>query len=208
MKPIDVEDLPSRSIGRAEETLRVATDLFLEHGYAKVSIDAIVARVGGSKRDLYAEFGGKEGLFRRVIDGVCQEVMRPLETLPSNGDSAESALRAFGATFLGFLLTPRVVALQKLVMSEANRYPEFAQTFIERGCQSAYRVAAELLSSLAARGEIDVQAPRVIGALFCDMLIADLQFRTIAGEVVPAHEVTERVNLGVSTVLYGIAKKK
>jgi AcrR family transcriptional regulator len=207
MEPIGEENLTSHPTSRAEKTLRVATDLFLEHGYAKVSIDAIVARVGGSKRDLYAEFGGKEGLFRRVITGVCQEVMHPLEALPSNGDSAESALTAFGTTFLGFLLTPRVVALQKLVMSEANRYPEFAQTFIERGCQSAYRVAAELLVSLANQGEVKVESPRVVGALFCDMLVADLQFRTVAGEVIEEQEIDERVRLGVATVLYGIAKE-
>lgn len=186
------------------DTVKVAGDLFLEHGYAGVSVNSVVERVGGSNRDLYAQFGDKEGLFRKVISGICYEVLEPLQGLPQDGSSTEKALLTFGRLFLKVLLSPRVVALQRLVMSEAKRYPEFIVTFTEQGPFSAYRIAGELLKERAARGEIVIGNSRVMGALFCDMLIADLQFRLISGIAVTPEQIEERVQLGVSTFLNGV----
>lgn len=42
--------------------IQTVGDLFLEYGYSRVSINLIISKIGGSKRDLYAQFGDKEGL--------------------------------------------------------------------------------------------------------------------------------------------------
>ncbi|MGK9155858.1 TetR/AcrR family transcriptional regulator [Acinetobacter radioresistens] len=180
--------------------------MFLEHGYSRVSINAIIAKIGGSKRDLYAQFRDKEGLFRCVIADVCQQVLDPLKALPVEGESIEQALKSFGKIFLSVLLSSRVIALQKLVLSEATRYPEFAQTFVELGPVSAYSLAAELLNRRAELGEINVAEPQIMGALFCDMLISDLQFKIISGGTVLDQEIEERVQIAVSIFLNGIKK--
>jgi AcrR family transcriptional regulator len=59
---------PSRSRERRALILQTATDLFLEHGYAGTSTDAIVQRSSVSKQTVYAHFGSKEELFRAAID--------------------------------------------------------------------------------------------------------------------------------------------
>ncbi|WP_074162270.1 TetR/AcrR family transcriptional regulator [Acinetobacter baumannii] len=151
--------------------IQTVGDLFLEYGYSRVSINLIISKIGGSKRDLYAQFGDKEGLFRSVIADVCQQVLDPLKALPVEGGSIEQALTSFGRIFLSVLLSSRVIALQKLVLSEATRYPEFAKTFVQLGPVSAYNLAAELLMKRAEVGEIRVSKPKVMGALFCDMLV-------------------------------------
>lgn len=184
--------------------IQTVGDMFLEEGYAGVSINSIISKIGGSKRDLYAQFGDKEGLFRSVIADVCQQVLDPLKALPVEGDSIEQALTSFGKIFLSVLLSSRVIALQKLVLSEATRYPEFAQTFVNLGPVSAYNLAADLLMRRAEAGEIKVSKPEVMGALFCDMLISDLQFKIIAGEMVSESQVHERVEMAVSIFLNGI----
>lgn len=62
-----------------------------------------------------------------MIADVCQQVLDPLKALPVEGGSIEQALTSFGRIFLSVLLSSRVIALQKLVLSEATRYPEFAK---------------------------------------------------------------------------------
>ena len=42
--------------------IQTVGDLFLEYGYSRVSINLIISKIEGSKRDLYAQFGDKEGL--------------------------------------------------------------------------------------------------------------------------------------------------
>lgn len=90
--------------------IQTVGDLFLEYGYSRVSINLIISKIGGSKRDLYAQFGDKEGLFRSVIADVCQQVLDPLKALPVEGGSIEQALTSFGRIFLSVLLSSRVIA--------------------------------------------------------------------------------------------------
>ena len=53
--------------GRREALLRAAAEVFFEQGYAATSIDAIIERAGGSKRNIYNEFGNKQGLFSAIV---------------------------------------------------------------------------------------------------------------------------------------------
>lgn len=193
---------------RVAAMLRAATTLFLEHGYARVSIDAIILQTGGSKRDLYQAFGGKEGLFRHVIEHMCDDILTPLKAIKVEGHTIDEALTAFGSTFLRFLLKPNVIALQKLVMSEAGRYPEFAEAFVRSGPTSAYQALECLLQQWADGSLIDLRAPRVTAALFCDMLISDLQFRVLARLNVTDADIEERVATAVSVFLDGVRHKQ
>ena len=52
---------------RREQLIAVAEQLFLQHGFANTSVNAIVREAGGSLATLYAEFGSKESLFESVL---------------------------------------------------------------------------------------------------------------------------------------------
>ena len=65
-----------RGLERKAQILEVATDMFLSHGFDGVSIDNIVLAVGGSKTNVYSQFGNKEGLFRAVIENLCELFLR------------------------------------------------------------------------------------------------------------------------------------
>nr|WP_280043235.1 helix-turn-helix domain-containing protein [Pseudomonas sp. Hg5Tf]MDH2561210.1 helix-turn-helix domain containing protein [Pseudomonas sp. Hg5Tf] len=66
-----------RQVEKRQNILMAATEMFLEEGYAGVSVDAIIARIGGSKRTLYAYFGGKEGLFAAIVAQLCEDIVNP-----------------------------------------------------------------------------------------------------------------------------------
>lgn len=201
-----MQPLPLKSDDhRGAALLLAATDLFLAHGYAGVSVDAIIARAGGSKRDLYQRFGDKEGLFRRVIGHVCEDVLQPLRDLPVEGETIETALTAFGRTFVPFLLSPRVIALQRLVIGESHRFPEFIGIFCQEGPAKAYALAAQILSVKSSRSETQATDDN-LGALFCDMLATGLQYRVMAGETIPSEEVDARVQAGVRLMVRALTR--
>ena len=73
----DVTDTPMTERQRARHAaiLRCAEELFLTRGYARVSIDELVGRLGISKATIYDSFGSKLGL----VEAVVREVSRKLE---------------------------------------------------------------------------------------------------------------------------------
>jgi len=64
------------SVQRREQLIRVARDLFAEHGVEATSVEEIAATAGVSKPIVYEHFGSKDGLYAVVVD---REVQR-LET--------------------------------------------------------------------------------------------------------------------------------
>src|ERR1700687_3962682 len=59
---------------RRKEKVRKAGSLFRDKGYERVTVDDIIALVGGSKATLYSQFGGKDELFEIVIKRYCADV--------------------------------------------------------------------------------------------------------------------------------------
>src|SRR3546814_5485515 len=59
--------------------IAAATDLFTHSGYGAVSMDAIAAKAGVSKRTVYSHFPGKDVLFAAVMTRHCGTVSRSEE---------------------------------------------------------------------------------------------------------------------------------
>ena len=59
---------------KREIIVRSAAKLFLERGYDSVSINEIIAVVGGSKETIYSNFGNKAKLFEAVVQQLCSDV--------------------------------------------------------------------------------------------------------------------------------------
>jgi AcrR family transcriptional regulator len=49
-----------------EKLFKAAAEMFLDQGYEAFSIDSLIEKVGGSKRNVYSHFRGKEGLFIKI----------------------------------------------------------------------------------------------------------------------------------------------
>ncbi len=93
-----------RQVEKREGILAAATEMFLEEGYAGVSVDGIIARIGGSKRTLYAYFGDKDGLFAAIIARLCDEIVNPLKHMNLAHKPLPQALGIIAETFLGVCL--------------------------------------------------------------------------------------------------------
>src|ERR1700709_1434069 len=89
---------------RSEGMLRTAADLFLEKGYEQTSVDDIIQRAGGSKRHIYREIGGKEGVFLAAVRRFCGEGLQPIATLDVSDLPFKAGLQQLSKALVRMLL--------------------------------------------------------------------------------------------------------
>ena len=186
---------------RREALLREAAAVFFEQGYAATSIDAIIERVGGSKRNIYKEFGNKEGLFAAIVDENADPLLSTLEVGQIEGQDLEEILTTFGRHLLGLYMSPSVIGLYRIAISEAPRFPDLVKIFHEQGAGRATQRLAEVLEAAQQRGEIQTKDCAQVSRHFVGM-IRDNLLQAIAGvDQEPSWEV---VSSAVELLLNGI----
>ncbi len=110
--------------------------LFLRSGFAATSIEAIAATAGVSKRTLYARFPAKEAVFLAVVRRLIGDWLQGFDAAVDSAPSLEAALLAVGQRMLAVALTPPALALHRLMVAEAGRFPELATALRNGGSRS------------------------------------------------------------------------
>lgn len=140
---------------RRETILKVAREVFFEHGYRATSMSTIAARLGGSKGTLYNYFKNKEELFEAQVRERCgQAADRILEVSPE-GEPAETLTR-LGEQYLQHLYSEETVQMFRILVAEAQRSPELARVFYEVGPARGQRGLQDYLQAAQARGCLHV----------------------------------------------------
>ena len=197
-----------RAVRRRAAILSAATDVFLERGYEGTRLEEIISRSGGSLATLYAQFGGKEGLFGAIIAEICEEIVASLPLLDeAASDPPERALAAFASTYLGVLLTPTSLALYRTVVGESARFPALGRAVFEAGPAAAAARLSTYLREQTERGALAVADPNLSARHFLEMIKGDLHFRALLGsDPMPSSaEVEACVRLATRTFLGGLA---
>ena len=162
--------LTYRGAARRLQILEVASERFLEEGYAGVSVDQIVAQVGGSKTNVYKQFGGKQGLFLAVVQSLSDAFIHDLENIDLRDQAPEQGLRTLANALLNILLQDRHLAFQRLIIAESNRFPEMGRVWIESGPQRSRKVVARYLEQQQEQGRLQVTNPLRAALFFHDMI--------------------------------------
>jgi AcrR family transcriptional regulator len=106
---------------RRQAIVEAASSVFQEKGFDRASMDAIAARAGGSKATLYSYFPSKEELFFAVVEHVLQaQAETPIDALAGEG-SLRDRLRRFARRHVEFRLHDDIIALDRLLIAEAER---------------------------------------------------------------------------------------
>src|SRR6202795_651941 len=111
----------------SDPILDVATMLFLGHGFGATSIEAVARRAGISKRTFYHRFSGKEVLFEAVVRRLIERWSPPFDAALFDAPSLAEMLRRAAVYMLDVALTPEALALHRLVIAEATRFPALAR---------------------------------------------------------------------------------
>lgn len=142
----------TRSERKQAAIIAAAAAVFLDTGYAGASMDEIAARSGVSKQTIYKHFTSKEALFTAVIGQMMSEADNAVhQALPAvqNRAELEAFLLDYGTRLLTVALTPDLMQLRRLVIAEAQRFPELARDLYARGAGRALEAMGAAFENLA-----------------------------------------------------------
>mgnify|MGYP003641674841 FL=1 len=185
--------------------LKAATSVFLAHGFSAATTDMIRRESGVSKATMYVYFPNKEVLFAAVIEHECGAMAATFRAMDSSPGDIAKTLSDLGMSYLDIVLSPMALALHRVVMAEAPRFPELGRRFFLAGPKVVTAILAERLGVAAQAGEIDVHALGVEAAatLFLSMLRAQPQMECLThpGTHPSAAQKDHWVQLAVTTFL-------
>jgi TetR/AcrR family transcriptional repressor of mexJK operon len=163
----------------SDRILDVATALFLGEGFGATSIEAVAKRAGVSKRTFYHRFSGKEMLFEAVVRRMIERWTPAFDAALLEAPSLAISLRRAAEHMLKVAVTPEALALHRMVIAEARRFPELARILHELGAAAGIeRLAGEFERRIAA-GEIRAMNSRFAAEQFILMVVTGPQRRAL-----------------------------
>lgn len=137
---------PLCRVGERDHTLLdAAMRLFIERGYAQVSMDMIARTAGVALRTIYAQFGGKHGLLRTIIERERErDKLRAALLCLANRDP-ERTLAEIAFNLLRQTLSPKLRLLHADAM--AARDAELAQQIDPEYCGAWRRTLGQCFAT-------------------------------------------------------------
>ena len=182
---------PAQRAERARRAVEeAARATFVERGYEGASVDEIARRAGVSKPTVYAHFGAKEDLFVHILDGYCARLLTPILDPDAASLPIRDVLTNFARHYAGIVLDPGVVALHRLFVSEARRFPELGQSYYAAGPQAVHNELGRFFEQRIAAGELRDRDPGMLAEQFSGLVLTPLRLKMLF-EVIDTPEPVE-----------------
>ncbi len=154
-KPTDAPAPRAAPDDKATAVLAGARSVFLQHGFAAATTDMIQQAAGVSKATVYARYATKEALFNAVIAAECDRFLGTARTTVIASSRLPDVLAALAQAYLRIVLSPEALALYRVVVGEAPRFPALARQFYLLGPHGFNVIVERHLEQAAAQGEVD-----------------------------------------------------
>lgn len=184
MRRADTED---PRIARSKRLiLEAAAQVFVRSGYDGTSVDDVAVAAGVAKRTVYNIYADKEALFLATFHGlidVAEGFIAPLAS-PMPLEDPERELPDLAVKLAMSVLAGPVVPLRRLLVSEAQRFPELARDYRRRAPDAVMASLAVAFEEAAGRGLLTVPDPELAAEHFAFLVMgADLDRGMFTGSV-------------------------
>jgi TetR/AcrR family transcriptional regulator len=143
-----------RKLARPGELLDAALDLFVEKGFSATRVDEVAARAGVSKGTLFLYFQSKEDLFKAVVrENIANKFPTWQEEFITFEGTSADMLRYALTSWWERIGKTRASGITKLVMSEAQNFPEIAAFYQEEVIQPGNAMIRRILERGVQSGE-------------------------------------------------------
>jgi AcrR family transcriptional regulator len=200
----------ARNDGTAKrrQIMEGARSVFLSAGFDGASMNDVARSAGVSKGTLYAYFNSKEELFEAIIRGQHAQAAERVCNFPPHCGDVRRMLTDFGGRLLGLMTEPGTLALARVVVAAAEKFPNVGRAFYEAGpLYGATRLADEL-RGLEKTGLLRVPDPERAAWQFLDLCQSYVYKRLLFGVVdsVSREDIEASVSAGVEVFLkaYGV----
>ena len=143
-----------RKQARPAELLAAALELFVEKGFAATRVEEVAARAGVSKGTLFLYFPSKQELFKAVVrENISAHFKSWKREVDACEDSSADLLRRSLYTWWQRVGAGPASGLSKLMVCEANNFPELATFYRQEVMQPRQTLMRGLLQRGIDRGE-------------------------------------------------------
>ena len=200
--------MTKNKIIKREKIIKAAANLFFEKGFSNTSIDDIIKVTGGSKRDIYNEFGNKSGLFSVIIETYTDKVLHEVQLEKFDENNLELSLKKFGYALVQSYMEPEIIGLYTMIFKEAKLFPELALEFYEKGPILGTLKLSEFLQNCIDKGKLKKLPNYKLASFFISMLRDKIHSEVFlnSSEPMSLEEIKEDVDLAVEIFLNGIKK--
>jgi AcrR family transcriptional regulator len=164
--------------------LEGARAVFLRHGFAQGSMDAVAAEAGVGKQTIYRHFRSKAALVQALVEAMCApEVVEP----PPSSLPAGERVRALLLAFTDGVSGPDSLRLYRAVVAEADWAPGLGRLFWEAGPRQLRAAIARLWEAEHGAATAPMAAEQLVS-----LALGDAYQELILGIGTPGREVFER----------------
>ncbi|CAN7248161.1 TetR/AcrR family transcriptional regulator [Phenylobacterium sp. LjRoot219] len=152
--------------GLEARLIQVGRELFFRDGYGATSMSEVARAARASKTTLYSRFPSKAALFRAIVAAQIESWDTGVHHTPIEGcDTLEEVLLVYGDILMRAAMTPEFIQLNRLLYSEAGRFPELAEIAEARVRRGTDYIAGQI-RAFAARNGAPCRDPEAAAELF------------------------------------------
>jgi AcrR family transcriptional regulator len=132
-------------------------------------MDEIAAKARVAKQTVYAHFSNKRDLFVAMVSALTNQASDRVHVgVPEfhEGDDLKRYLTDYAVRQLQVVLTPRIIRLRRLVISEVLRFPELGEALYSGGPGRSIMSLAAIFERLAERGVLAIRNPSLAASQF------------------------------------------
>ncbi|WP_289015837.1 TetR/AcrR family transcriptional regulator [uncultured Methylobacterium sp.] len=190
----------------ARRIIEAAGDIFLSYGFDAASTEIIAANAGVPHGSLEERFASKAELFKTAAIGLIERRVLPVEERSRAGElpcgDARECLHAVALAVLQVMMTPDILALDRIVTAKATRFPEFARAIHEFCDDRLLPLIENCLREGVRRGELAVPDLRFAAEHFLSAVVCAPLHRAVLGLDRDESSQTKRENLRRSLNLF------
>jgi AcrR family transcriptional regulator len=172
-------DEPRRGRGRPqlrcdEETraliIEAARYEFSHTGYAATGMENVARRAGVSTKTLYRLLPNKAALFEAMVTDRIGIFVSVVKLRACEGSDVEAALAEALLVCADLMLDDEVIALQRVVIGDSDKFPDIAETFFHKAITPTQNALADWLRAQQKCGAIALDDADTAAGMLLGML--------------------------------------
>lgn len=156
-----------------------ALELFVQKGFEGASIDEIARRAKVSKPTIYAHYHGKEDLFVKILERCCTRLLTPILDDDPTEKTLEEVLLDFAIGYCETVLSQEVIALHRLFISEAARFPLLGQRYYAAGPQEVHNELAAFFRRRQSEGQMEAADANLQAEQFAGLVLTPIRLKRL-----------------------------
>ena len=150
--------------------VEAARKKFAGSGFAGTGMDSVARAAGVSTKTLYRLFPNKVALFEGMVTERTDTLVSTVKLRACDGGDVEAALAEALLMCGEVMLDGEVIALQRVIAGESDKFPDIAETFFNKAIMRTQGALADWLHVQVKRGTImldntDIAAGMLLGML-------------------------------------------